>query len=229
MYSVEAIIERFPLFFYGRQDRAQAAHDAYHEHGYSAMYPVVQWLARKRITTRNMSQTKKRAVEAANDSDKQEPKKRLTSNQATWLNSDRHKEGQAKGRQKRHAEMIAKFDALMATYQVRRALEERHNENREAKFSTALVRIDDLRHLRETLHLCEDGRTKPNSARFSIRLALFAAFYHPEKYPRGLRYLPEHGTEVVPDDRDHPAVKITANSGIRSEAERKQIAGPVAT
>lgn len=119
-------------------------------------------------------------------------KKVLTEVTAIWLNSARHRQGQEKGRAVRQDEMQMKFDALMATHQVRQALASRHDPNKDAKTATILQRIDYLTALHANPDAFERGRkrVKKNSAALSVGMSIWATFYDETESPGGLRYLP---------------------------------------
>ncbi|KAF5630634.1 hypothetical protein F25303_9868 [Fusarium sp. NRRL 25303] len=120
---------------------------------------------------------------------------------------------------KRVATDAKKIEAAGASAAARKTMQDaeahRLNPDKTLEQSRTLERIDRLKEFRDI-----------SGKKFSAELGSFVVFYHPKKYPRGLRFLPEHGADPYAG-KHHPAVIIGQSSRLLNAMERHNLAWPV--
>ncbi|KAF5598417.1 hypothetical protein FPCIR_2980 [Fusarium pseudocircinatum] len=120
---------------------------------------------------------------------------------------------------KRVATDVKKIEAAGASAAARKTMQDaeahRQSPDKTLEQSRTLERIDRLKEFRDI-----------SGKKFSAELGSFVVFYHPKKYPRGLRFLPEHGADPYAG-KHHPAVIIGQSTRLLNAMERHNLAGPV--
>ncbi|QGI99882.1 hypothetical protein CEK26_012951 [Fusarium fujikuroi] len=128
--------------------------------------------------------------------------------------------GQAKGRETIANRMEAKYQALLNLHQIRQLEIARVSGTLTGSQSQAMTRLNAIKRY----HDSDDRNNLTNS------LARYTIFYHPIKYPRGVRFEGDGGPpqEVDPyANQDHPACVILLGSRLLRTSEQKNaLAGP---
>ncbi|KAJ6445483.1 hypothetical protein O9K51_00244 [Purpureocillium lavendulum] len=173
--------------------------------GYTPLSAIQQHFIGKTMATRSQNRATKRAADPA---DCPSPKKTKRVDESKVV-------GAMKSAEVRQGTQAKKWEALRNTYQVRQAVAARGTPQCTVEQKRLLERLDRL-----------ETNFKTDPKKFSSDLSGLVVWYDEKKYPRGLKFLPEHGPDPFAD-RDHPAVALSWADRIKGVAMRAEIAGPV--
>ncbi|KAM0222213.1 hypothetical protein ACHAPA_004973 [Fusarium lateritium] len=219
--TIEYVRQCFPSLLEKTPGLLEEIKIAVEEKGYSPLNPIMRIFVGRQQATRTSNLAAKRKI-APPPAPK--PKKVVTEKMQAYIDSDILSAAQKRGNDTKQAIVRSKYEAFMASFEVRQAEANRLNPNKPTEHARALPRIDAIKASMTA------GTASGKFKDLGLKLSHWVVFYSKE-YPRGYRYSMDGGPVVTEPDRynnqRHPAISIMNTSYFRNAAARLSVAGPV--